>query len=245
MHELAENHALGVSLFERLVKNQFPFTRLSHQRRMRPEIRSLINPIYMDPPLQDHPDVLNRAPIKGMEQSLFFLAHTEDETHLSDSASKVNEHEAKMAAKLSVYLLLQGYKTEDITIITMYAGQKSLIKKALREERRAYTDPETIQVSSVDGFQGEENKIIILSLVRSNANGQIGFLKVVNRVCVSLSRAKDVSSIHMYVAVNRNLYVFSFFKYRVFIFLEMRPYYVNEVTSGTKLLLIWKTNQLE
>ncbi|KAG2233421.1 hypothetical protein INT48_007451 [Thamnidium elegans] len=190
VHALAENHALGVSLFERLVKNDFPFTRLSHQRRMRPEIRTMINPIYIDPPLKDHPDVLTYPPIKGMEQSLFFLAHTEDETHLSDSASKVNEHEAKMAAKLSVYLLLQGYRTEDITIITMYAGQKSLIKKALREERRAYTDPEPIQVSSVDGFQGEENKIIILSLVRSNANGQIGFLKVVNRVCVSLSRAK-------------------------------------------------------
>lgn len=194
VHELAENHALGVSLFERLVKNSFPFTRLSHQRRMRPEIRSLINPIYIDPPLDDHPDVFIYPPIRGMEQSLFFLSHTEDETHLSDSASKVNEHEAKMVAKLSVYLLLQGYCTEDITIITMYAGQKSLIKKALREERRPYADPEPIQVSSVDGFQGEENKIIIMSLVRSNTNGQIGFLKVVNRVCVSLSRAKHVSN---------------------------------------------------
>lgn len=193
VHALAENHALGVSLFERLVKNSFPFTRLSHQRRMRPEIRSLINPIYIDPPLNDHPDVFNYPPIRGMAQSLYFLSHTEDETHLSESASKVNEHEAKMAAKLSVYLLLQGYRTEDITIITMYAGQKSLIKKSLREERRPHTDPEPIQVSSVDGFQGEENKIIILSLVRSNTTGQIGFLKVVNRVCVSLSRAKHVS----------------------------------------------------
>jgi superfamily I DNA and/or RNA helicase len=193
VHELSEKHALSVSLFERLIKNSFPFTRLSHQRRMRPEIRSLINPIYTDPPLNDHPDVYSYPPIRGMDQSLFFLSHTEDETHLSDSASKVNEHEAKMAAKLSVYLLLQGYRPEDITIITMYAGQKSFIKKALREERRPRIDPEPIQVSSVDGFQGEENKIIILSLVRSNTNGQIGFLKVVNRVCVALSRAKHVS----------------------------------------------------
>ena len=183
---------MSLSLFERLVNNNFPFTRLSHQRRMRPEIRSLINPIYLDPPLMDHPDVASYPPIKGMDQSLFFLSHNEDETHLSDSASKVNEHEAKMAAKLSVYLLLQGYKTDDITIITMYAGQKSLIKKALREERRPYTDPEPILVSSVDGYQGEENKIIILSLVRSNSQGQIGFLKVANRVCVALSRAKHV-----------------------------------------------------
>ena len=70
-----------------------------------------------------------------------------------------------------------------------------MIKRALREERRPDIDPEPIQVSSVDGYQGEENKIIILSLVRSNTAGQIGFLKVVNRVCVSLSRAQHVSYI--------------------------------------------------
>jgi superfamily I DNA and/or RNA helicase len=192
VHELAENHSLGVSLFERLVMNEFPFTRLSHQRRMRPEIRTLIDPIYKDPPLNDHPDVLSYPPIRGMDQSLYFLAHDQDEIHMSESASKVNEHEAKMAAKLSVYLLLQGYKADEITIITMYSGQKSLIKRSLRDERRPYVDPEPIQVSSVDGYQGEENKIVILSLVRSNTNGQIGFLKVANRVCVSLSRAKHV-----------------------------------------------------
>lgn len=200
VHALSENHALSVSLFERLVKNNFPYTRLSHQRRMRPEIRSLINPIYTDPPLQDHLDVFNYERIRGIKESLFFVSHTEEETHLSDSASKVNEHEAKMAAKLSVYLLLQGYKTSEITIITMYAGQKSLIKRALRDERRPNIDPEPILVSSVDGYQGEENKIIILSLVRSNSQGQIGFLKVVNRVCVSLSRAKYVS--HFILIIN-------------------------------------------
>lgn len=176
--------------------NEFPYTRLSHQRRMRPDIRMLINPIYKDPPLQDHPDVFSYPPIRGMDQSLFFLAHNEDETNMSESASKVNEHEAKMAVRLSVYLLLQGYAPEKITIITMYSGQKSLIKRTLREERRLNLDTELIQVSSVDGYQGEENQIIILSLVRSNTNGQIGFLKVVNRVCVALSRAKHVSRIN-------------------------------------------------
>lgn len=193
VHALAENHALGVSLFERLVMNKFPYTRLSHQRRMRPDIRMLINPIYKDPPLQDHPDVFTYPPVRGMDQSMFFLAHNEDEMNMSESASKVNEHEAKMAARLSVYLLLQGYSPEEITIITMYSGQKSLIKRTLRDERRPNLDTELIQVSSVDGYQGEENKIIILSLVRSNSNGQIGFLRVVNRVCVALSRAKHVS----------------------------------------------------
>lgn len=56
-------------------------------------------------------------------------------------------------------------------------------------------DLNQVKVSSVDGYQGEENKIIILSLVRSSSNGQIGFLKTANRVCVALSRAKHVSGI--------------------------------------------------
>ncbi|KAI9244164.1 AAA domain-containing protein, partial [Sporodiniella umbellata] len=133
---------------------------------------------------------------------LFFLSHNEDETSLADSASKVNEHEAKIAAKLSFYLIQQGYECKDITIITMYAGQKSILKRYLREERKALTeDMDKIQISSVDGYQGEENKIIILSLVRSNTSGQIGFLKAANRVCVALSRAKH----GMYILGNANL----------------------------------------
>ena len=46
------------------------------------------------------------------------------------------------------------------------------------------------KVITVDNFQGEENEIIILSLVRSNAKNNIGYLKISNRVCVALSRAK-------------------------------------------------------
>ncbi|KAI8979973.1 RNA helicase [Pilobolus umbonatus] len=201
VHELGDLHSMAVSLFERLVMNSFPFTRLSHQRRMRPEIRMLINPIYKDPPLQDHPDVSLYPPVRGMDQSLYFLSHNEPENHLPDSASKYNEHEAKMAAKLAIYLLKQGYKTSDITIITMYSGQKTMIKRALSDERSPNFDSTEIQISSVDGFQGEENKIIILSLVRSNSSGQIGFLKVANRVCVGLSRAKH----GMYILGNASL----------------------------------------
>ncbi|CAO3615021.1 unnamed protein product [Cunninghamella blakesleeana] len=190
VHALSEHHQLNVSLFERLVINEFPFTRLSHQRRMRPAIRSLINPIYDNPPLLDHEDVKKYPDIVGMAQNVFFLAHEEDENHIAETASKCNVHEAQMIAKLSYYLLLQGYSPEDITIITMYSGQRSEIKKQLRLERRIDYNASAIQVSSVDGYQGEENKIIIVSLVRSNTQGQIGFLKVANRVCVALSRAK-------------------------------------------------------
>ena len=48
-----------------------------------------------------------------------------------------------------------------------------------------------VRVTTVDNYQGEENDIIILSLVRNNHQNQIGFLKASNRVCVALSRAKE------------------------------------------------------
>lgn len=59
------DYNLAVSMFERLVKNNIPLTMLSQQRRMRPEIRQLIKPIYGDE-LQDHPLVYGREGVRGM-----------------------------------------------------------------------------------------------------------------------------------------------------------------------------------
>jgi superfamily I DNA and/or RNA helicase len=47
-----------------------------------------------------------------------------------------------------------------------------------------------VKITVVDNFQGEENDIMLLSLVRSNREARIGFLRTENRVCVALSRAK-------------------------------------------------------
>lgn len=160
---------------------------------MRTQIRHLIDPIYTDPPLQDHPNVLNLPSVRGMADNLFFLTHNENETHVADTGSKYNDHEALMAAKLAVYLLMQEIDVTKITILTMYSGQKRKIYERLRDEnKRVMQDMTDIRVSSVDGFQGEESDVIILSLVRSNDQGNIGFLSVANRVCVALSRAKLV-----------------------------------------------------
>lgn len=64
----------------------------------------------------------------------------------------------------------------------MYSGQRKEIYKYLREESRKTPVLKQIRVSSVDGFQGEENDIIILSLVRSDeSNRGIGFLSISNR----------------------------------------------------------------
>lgn len=59
------------------------------------------------------------------------------------------------------------------------------------QERRTRELPSDLRITTVDNYQGEENRIILLSLVRSNAEARIGFLKTENRVCVALSRARD------------------------------------------------------
>jgi len=78
------------------------------------------------------------------------------------------------------------YKAQQITVIAAYAAQKVLLENQIRSQAKC----EEVRVSTVDGYQGEENDIILLSLVRNNDKNGVGFLKTDNRVCVALSRAR-------------------------------------------------------
>ncbi|GLJ17597.1 hypothetical protein SUGI_0306460 [Cryptomeria japonica] len=202
-YELATKHKLEISLFERLIKGGVEHVALRCQRRMRPSISVLISDLY--PSLQDHDSVKIFENIKGIQTNAFFLDHKAMESETSEASSKVNLKEALLIVEFCLYLLRQGYENSDITILTMYNGQMSEIQKNLKQrilsrtklERMDSQTMKTPRVSSVDDYQGEECKIIILSLVRSNkiigvggSKGNIGFLKVSNRVCVALSRAK-------------------------------------------------------
>lgn len=109
-----------------------------------------------------------------------------------DSMSKSNVFEATFLAALCRYFIRQGYSSQQITVLTTYTGQMFLLKKKVR----AYQECEGVRVTSVDSFQGEENDIILLSLVRSNQDNSIGFMSIENRICVSLSRARLVLSIY-------------------------------------------------
>ena len=187
VYELATKYGLEISLFERLVKNGFPHVVLQEQHRMRPEIAQIMRHIY--PHLRDHPDVSSYDHVRGVSKSIFLVQHEESESSVEDTKSRANDFEASYATKLCSYLLLQGYETSKITILATYAGQVLAIKTCMKT-LKCPSDISRVQVTSVDNFQGEENDIIILSLVRSNEEKNIGFLKVDNRVCVALSRAK-------------------------------------------------------
>ena len=184
VYELAQKYNLEVSLFERMVLNSMDCKRLSIQHRMRPEIATLTKRIY-DHEIEDHDSVCDFPAISGLCHSLFFIDHCQPEKLIEGLQSYSNHHEAEFLVALCHYLLLQGYERKQITILTMYTGQLLLLQEKM--PRRAF---EGVKVCAVDNFQGEENDIILLSLVRSNSEGRIGFLGESNRICVALSRAR-------------------------------------------------------
>ena len=183
VYELACKYHLDLSLFERMINNGLDFVTLSRQHRMRPEISLLVKPIY--PELTNHDSVLSYPAVKGVKHNMFLIDHQQNETHSEELLSKMNHHEAKYISRLCLYLLQQGYKPEQITVLTPYSGQMLLIKREMAKDTFS-----GVYICVLDSYQGEENEIILLSLVRSNREGKLGFLGVENRICVALSRAK-------------------------------------------------------
>ena len=183
VYELAKKFSLDVSLFERMINNGMPFNLLDTQHRMRPGIARLLRHVY--PQLNNHLSVLNFPNVLGVDNNVLFINHRYKESDIKQIKSKSNIHEAEFMKSFCLYLIQQGYKRSQITILTGYTGQLIALKNIM--PRKQF---EGVRVTVLDNYQGEENDIILLSLVRSNSNGKLGFMKIENRICVALSRAK-------------------------------------------------------
>lgn len=182
----AKSCAFDISLFERLIDNHYPYTKLDVQRRMRPEISELVKlTSYLE--LEDSEEVLHLPKVSGMPVNLYCLSHNEEESKFRDGdSSRKNDFEALKIAELTNELLKLGHSPNDITILTCYDAQVRKLQEVLKK-----FSEEKIQIVTTDSYQGEESKIIILSLVKCNKTGEIGFLKEANRICVMMSRAKS------------------------------------------------------
>ncbi len=102
-----------------------------------------------------------------------------NETSGNDGMSLQNEGELKIVSKLIEESSIDSLKT---AFISPYAGQVAAAKEIL---------PKQMRISTIDSFQGQEKEIIILSLVRSNDESEIGFLKDYRRMNVAITRAKE------------------------------------------------------
>ncbi|GAA5948709.1 hypothetical protein JCM3765_004981 [Sporobolomyces pararoseus] len=127
-------HRHDVSLFERLATLPVPVSMLRTQRRMRPEISSLIR-TFLYPDLEDAPQVLEYPNVKGMTKNVYFIDHRlAEDSQAVDHSSKSNSQEAIWVVDLVRHLLKQGYKAGQIAVICPYLGQVSTLKRALEEE---------------------------------------------------------------------------------------------------------------
>ena len=105
-----------------------------------------------------------------------FPERTEDDAETSASKSRLlgdsksNEMEAALVAMHVEKLIDAGVRAEDIAVVTPYNAQLSVLSGLLKEKY-----PE-IELGSVDGFQGREKEAVVVSLVRSNADKEVGFL---------------------------------------------------------------------
>ena len=186
----AENGGLRRSLFERLVAMGIEPMLLDTQYRMHPAISDFPNRIFYEGRLVDGIAAADRPNPAGLlwndwEVPMAFLPVNGDELLSPDGASKENPAEAGWVAKILENLLQAGDLEEaDIGIITPYAGQVRAIRDALPERN------DSVEVHTVDGYQGREKEVIIFSCVRSNSDGTVGFLSDERRLNVALTRAK-------------------------------------------------------
>ncbi|KAL4497972.1 hypothetical protein ABPG72_014829 [Tetrahymena utriculariae] len=183
-YDLEKKYKFNTSLLERLFKNEVEHGQLKVQRRMNPEFADYIRLIYEN--YEDYPALQKVTNVVGMPKNMFLISHSHSEEIISNSTSKKNKYEAQYAVKLAQYLTKQNqFAQEEITILSMYLGQSQLIRKLARQ-----SNLQKVRISSVDNYQGEENEIVILSLVRSNQSKNLGYTKTENRINVSFSRAK-------------------------------------------------------
>ena len=135
---------------------------------------------------------------EGQENSSLFTHHSSlyKEQFVGESFGRINKAEAELTlltlaeyfTKISKQRVLS--ESIDVGIISPYRAQVQYLKKLIKKYEFFKPYRRLISVNTVDGFQGQERDVILISLVRSNDEGQIGFLKDLRRMNVAMTRAR-------------------------------------------------------
>ncbi len=194
LSEEAVKGGLGRSLFERLVDThgRTVHRMLAEQYRMNDSLLSLISAPFYAGRLRAHPSVASRTlaevlrPGADVDALPFLFLDTAgkgfEEAQEARAESYDNPGEATLVAARARTLLEAGLQPEALAVITPYRGQASLLQAALTGTG--------VEVDTVDAFQGREADAVLVSCVRSNPEGRLGFLKDLRRMNVALSRAR-------------------------------------------------------
>lgn len=203
---------LGTSLMERIVANHPECVKLlTTQYRMNRDIMEFSSQWFYGGAMKAAPDVQDRgildfdSPIEWIDTNL--PADMGVDTEVSDEEKtyyeaitgnfgKINKDEASLTLTvLRDYIERIGIcrvmeEKLDIGVISPYRAQVHYLRHLIKND--AFLKPlrKLISVNTVDGFQGQERDIIIISMVRSNVEGRIGFLKDLRRMNVAMTRAR-------------------------------------------------------
>jgi superfamily I DNA and/or RNA helicase len=191
----AAAEGFGVSLFERLMADQGRAIarQLTVQYRMHQAIMDFPSrefygaTLLADPAVRGHllADLPGVAATPSTQSPIEFIdtaGASFDEEVEPDGESRLNRQEAALVCRKVQGLLDSGVAAGDIAVIAPYAAQVRLLREQLPVPG--------LEIDSVDGFQGREKEAVVISLVRSNPQGEIGFLQEVRRMNVAMTRSR-------------------------------------------------------
>ena len=202
---------LGKTLMERIAENKPEVvTLLKIQYRMNDEIMRFSSNWFYKGQVESAPQIKHRGildydhPITWIDTSdkepIDTIEETTDnnfkEQFVGESFGRINKAEGELTLlTLAEYFTKIGKQrvlneSIDVGIISPYRAQVQYLKRLIKKYEFFKPYRRLISVNTVDGFQGQERDIILISLVRSNDNGQIGFLKDLRRMNVAMTRAR-------------------------------------------------------
>lgn len=196
---MALKGGLGKTLMERIVENKpETVTLLKMQYRMNEQIMKFSSEWFYHGMVESAPTVSHRG-ILDYDTPMMWIDTAEcdgKEEFVGENFGRINRAEAELTLQtLQQYLEKIGKQrileeSIDVGIISPYRAQVQLLRKELRKREFFRPYRHLLTVNTVDGFQGQERDIILISLVRSNDCGDIGFLRDLRRMNVAITRAR-------------------------------------------------------
>ena len=190
---------LGKTLMERIVETHpEAVTLLKIQYRMNDDIMRFSSDYFYDGQVESAPEVRYRGildldiPMEWIDTS----AYEFKEEFVGESFGRINKDEAELTLNTLQHYFERIGKQRlleeriDVGIISPYRAQVQYLRRLLMKKEFFKPFRRQISINTVDGFQGQERDIIIISLVRSNDEGQIGFLRDLRRMNVAITRAR-------------------------------------------------------
>lgn len=198
---------LGKTLMERIVENKPEcVTLLNVQYRMNDEIMRFSSDWFYNGKVTTAQEITRRKSILNFDRPILWLDTGQidfgadepgsKEQFVGENFGRINKGEATLTLdSLQAYFTKIGKQRIldeqiDVGVISPYRAQVQYLRRLIMKREFFKPYRRLITVNTVDGFQGQERDIVLISMVRANENGEIGFLRDLRRMNVAMTRAR-------------------------------------------------------